>query len=627
MVRPPMAPSFLFLLDVSGSATSSGATAAACLALKRSLGDLPGGARCQVGVATFDSTLHFYRLPPGGGQPHMLVVADVAEPYAPLPAGLVVPLAENREALEGLLDAIPGLFAGGRPGENAGGAALQAGLDALKAAGGRCVLLTTGLPTAGAGALRPRDGRGEGEKDALKSCAPGDKGYAKLAMEAAEYQVAFDVYLMATGPCEVATLAGLCTGTGGSLYSYPAFNATLDFSQLHNDLRWNFSRPQGLEAVARLRVSQGLAVTDYEGAFCKRTPTDVDLPAVDCDKALLVSLKHEDRLNDGAEACLQFAMLYTTVEGERRIRVHTLAVAVTGVLANLFRAADLDVQLAVSARKVAAAIAEGATSLTAIKDKVLADAVSALYAYRRFCATNSSAGQLILPEALKLLPLYSLGLLKSAGLRPESGPDERSAWAARHLSLSAAAVVPSFYGRLFPVAQLPVPNREDGRGGSVPSLPPTTWLSSEKLEAEGVYLLENSQELFIWAGSKVPPAVLEGLLGVSSVEALHSGAMLQPPASAAGEALHALINHARQQRSSYMRLRLLRRPDVLEARERPTRSPLPLVTAPFFWQLLTALALLQGAFFACMIEDRSTAGMSYVEFLCHVHRQIQARFV
>jgi protein transport protein SEC24 len=29
------------------------------------------------------------------------------------------------------------------------------------------------------------------------------------------------------------------------------------------------------------------------------------------------------------------------------------------------------------------------------------------------------------------------------------------------------------------------------------------------------------------------------------------------------------------------------------------------------------------AFVNLLVEDRSTAGMSYVEFLCHVHRQIQ----
>ena len=79
-----------------------------------------------MGVATFDASLHFYRLPPGGGQPHMLVVADVAEPYAPLPAGLLVPLRANQEALEALLEAIPGLFAGGRPSGSAATAAVKA---------------------------------------------------------------------------------------------------------------------------------------------------------------------------------------------------------------------------------------------------------------------------------------------------------------------------------------------------------------------------------------------------------------------------------------------------------------------------------------------------------------------
>jgi hypothetical protein len=41
---------------------------------------------------------------------------------------------------------------------------------------------------------------------------------------------------------------------------------------------------QGLEAVARLRVSSGLEVDAYGGAFHRRTPTDVDLPALSSDQ-------------------------------------------------------------------------------------------------------------------------------------------------------------------------------------------------------------------------------------------------------------------------------------------------------------------------------------------------------
>jgi protein transport protein SEC24 len=76
-------------------------------------------------------------------------------------------------------------------------------------------------------------------------------------------------------------------------------------------------------------------VADYGGFYCKRTPTDVDLPALDCDKAIMCSMRYEERLNDGGEAYVQCALLYTTIQGERRIRVHTMALPVTSVLVRL----------------------------------------------------------------------------------------------------------------------------------------------------------------------------------------------------------------------------------------------------------------------------------------------------
>jgi hypothetical protein len=62
-------------------------------------------------------------------------------------------------------------------------------------------------------------------------------------------------------------------------------------------------------------------------------------------------------------------------------------------------------------------------------------------------------------------------------------------------------------------------------------------------------------------------------------------------------ALHAVLDAVRQERASFMRLRILKRGDPLEPQ-----------------------------FFNSLVEDRSPAGMSYVEYLCHVHRQIQNKF-
>jgi hypothetical protein len=59
--------------------------------------------------------------------------------------------------------------------------------------------------------------------------------------------------------------------------------------------------------------------------------------------------------------------------------------------------------------------------------------------------------QLILPEALKLLPLFSLALQKSPILRADVRPDERSLWLAGVMNASCGRIMGLLHPRLFPV--------------------------------------------------------------------------------------------------------------------------------------------------------------------------------
>lgn len=54
------------------------------------------------------------------------------------------------------------------------------------------------------------------------------------------------------------------------------------------------------------------------------------------------------------------------------------------------------------------------TPLSQVREQVTNLCINILHSYRKFCATVSSSGQLILPEALKLLPLYTLGISLAA---------------------------------------------------------------------------------------------------------------------------------------------------------------------------------------------------------------------
>ena len=77
---------------------------------------------------------------------------------------------------------------------------------------------------------------------------------------------------------------------------------------------------QGLEAIFRLRVSSGLKVASYDGAFFRRIPTDVDLPQIDADKTITATVAHDATPLHGRPECyFQAALLYTTPSGERRV--------------------------------------------------------------------------------------------------------------------------------------------------------------------------------------------------------------------------------------------------------------------------------------------------------------------
>jgi protein transport protein SEC24 len=51
-----------------------------------------------------------------------------------------------------------------------------------------------------------------------------------------------------------------------------------------------------------------------------------------------------------------------------------------------------------------------------IRDNIITQAANMLACYRKNCAQSTTAGQLILPETLKLLPVYVTSLIKCDAL-------------------------------------------------------------------------------------------------------------------------------------------------------------------------------------------------------------------
>ena len=52
-----------------------------------------------------------------------------------------------------------------------------------------------------------------------------------------------------------------------------------------------------------------------------------------------------------------------------------------------------------------------------MRDQIMSQSVNILACYRKNCSNQSAEGQLILPEAMKLLPVYSNCIIKSTAVQ------------------------------------------------------------------------------------------------------------------------------------------------------------------------------------------------------------------
>ena len=241
-------------------------------------------------------------------------------------------------------------------------------------------------------------------------------------------------------------------------------------------------------------------------------------------------------------------------------------------------------------------------NLHLVRESVVTVCVNILCNYRKMVASpQTAAGQLVLPESFKLLPLYTLSLTKSGIMRPgtEVRADERSYLMAMATRMPIMVSVGFIYPRLYHLLDL---GESVGAvdAGNTPFLPTPLPLLVENLKHDGAFLIENAHVLYMWIGKSVPSEFANAIFSVKSLERVDSAELRVPLLqNEMSVRVNRLINAVRSQRPHILQMpRVLFPKDALE---------------PRMVSMLT--------------EDRMQTMMNYVEFLCHVHRQIQAKLL
>ncbi|XP_069690232.1 protein transport protein Sec24C isoform X2 [Periplaneta americana] len=592
----PKPPAVIFLIDVSYNNIKSGMVHLLCSRMKEIVKLLPKDegaekSNMRVGFITYNNTVHFYNIKGCLAQPQMMVVGDVQDMFMPLLEGFLCDPLESEAVIDSLMEQIPTMFADTRETETVLAPAIQAGLEALKASecSGKLLVFHSSLPIAEApGKLKNRDDRKllgtEKERTVL---APQVNVYNNLGQECVGVGCSVDLFVFNNSYIDLATIGQVARLTGGEIYKYTYFQADLDGERLIADIKRDVSRPVAFDAIMRVRTSTGVRATDFYGHFFMSNTTDMELASIDCDKAVAIEIKHDDKLTEEDGVYIQVALLYTSCGGQRRLRILNLSLKTCSQMADLYRSCDLDTIVNFFSKQAVFRLLD--SSPKPVKENLVNRCAQMLACYRKNCASPSSAGQLILPECMKLLPLYVNCILKSDAISGGSDMtvDDRSFVMQAVTVMDIPSSVVFFYPRLIPLHEIDVNSNE---------LPSPIRCTSDKIRDDGVYLLENGIHLFLWIGLNV------GMEWVQNVFGVHSAAQIDIDRTALpdldnplSQRIRSVIDSVREQRHRCMRLTLVRQRDKLEM-----------------------------VFKHFLMEDRGLDGSaSYVDFLCHMHKEIR----
>ncbi|EFA78008.1 putative transport protein [Heterostelium album PN500] len=361
-----------------------------------------------------------------------------------------------------------------------------------------------------------------------------------------------------------------------------------------------YKPPYGLRAAIKIRCSRGLTVTNNYGNVTEENG-EIRIAGITDDKCITSLIKYDDKLKPKSKAYIQFAMMYTTIHGENRIRIHNIRLNVDSILPNFFKDADLDSIVTLFARYAARDIIT--TGPSQVRSQMVDKSLDLLASYRKNCAADKAHTQLILPECFKLLPIYILSMMKTPPFRISSdiSPDLRYFYMNLLASLPPNKIIPLIYPRVYPIHNLQAEHGNPHPDKQHTVIPQFVRLSLEQIAQDGVYLFEDGRNIYCWVQQFANQNVLRDLFSIDTTVGNNSAKISKLFVSLNGaNPYHQKVENII---AAIIRLRGME----------PSKEV----------QFVVQNEFLDSTLRSQLFEDKSVDSVSYIDFLCQIHRQIQ----
>ncbi|AAZ10156.1 protein transport protein Sec24C, putative [Trypanosoma brucei brucei TREU927] len=511
---------YLFLLDVSVKAATTFLSDYVD-ALLRSLHEMAVQyPECRVAFITYASTLHFYNV----RHPRMpqMIVSDVCNPFVPLPFTSLcwLTLGTELDLVDAFLLRVPEYASDLCETGCVLGAAVEVAKLVLSGQhGGRVIITAHKAPQNGIGAIKPREQHvlygTEKEKELLR---PLDGYWQTIATTCAKEQISLDLHMFADEYCELVTLSHPCHVTNGRVHLFSNYDSQTDAVELQAVLDQALLEEAGYAGILRVRCSTGLRVQRYHGHFFSQDKHDMDLVHVQGSSSFYVEFAHESKPDSSSAAYFQTALLYTTRRGNRRVRVHSVRIPIASSISSIFDGDTVAVLMAYIHQVISNSVNKG---LKYAREQMHQQLLQLLTSYRRVVSQKSTS-VLLMPGSLRLMPLYTLCVLKSDAIAEGTTVriDDRVQKLFHLLTVPTHQCLSYFYPTLYAMHS----SMEETFCGAINPetgdcvMPPRKRLFYESITTDGVYILcdEQARSVYLWVGSAVTPEISLELFGTAN---------------------------------------------------------------------------------------------------------------
>jgi protein transport protein SEC24 len=326
MTRPPMPCIYLFLIDLSIKAQENDYISLVVSTIIELLQakSFPGFPRTEIGILFFDKSVHFVSF--DTDFPIIYSESDLKDLFLPRPIeNLLVNVEEVEEKLIKVLEICKEMVT--VPYSTCYHAALRAAGLILQKQGGKIISFC-----------------GESLADTSHQLEFTFKlttsYFSDIGKDFALYNICCTQFIRSSQYCNLLVLNEVSKATGGQVYFYPHFNPKLSGEKLKNEIIIAVSGLSAWESTLKMRVSSEWNIIERYGCFTAKPDGLLLIPVYNYPHSIVYEL--EPYSTSYENMYIQSAMLYTSENGERKLRIHNLKVKTADSLKDIYENANCD---------------------------------------------------------------------------------------------------------------------------------------------------------------------------------------------------------------------------------------------------------------------------------------------